>query len=291
MRCLRGFMCAGLIVAIALPAAIGASDKRERVDSHWRDRTVIIDGDSGEWAGPLVPVDRKHPVTAAAVNDGQFLYLVLSTSEAAMRAQIMRQGLIVWFDPSGGDKKVFGVKFPVGMAGGDMGGRGRGFRREDPPDSGQGERPEAPPRAEPLNPPNRLEVLGPKKDDVHSFLADAVPGIAVKVGSVEGSLVYELKVPIALSADFQYAIGAKPGALIGFGLETPKVEKPSRESGGGMGGMGGGGGMGGRGGRGGGGGRGGMGRGGGGESGGMGRGGFEPPKPVKAWATIQLSAK
>jgi hypothetical protein len=134
-------------------------------------------------------------------------------------------------------------------------------------------------------------VLGPKKDDVHSFLADAVPGIAVKVGSVEGSLVYELKVPIALSADFQYAIGAKPGALIGFGLETPKVEKPSRESGGGMGGMGGGGGMGGRGGRGGGGGRGGMGRGGGGESGGMGRGGFEPPKPVKAWATIQLSAK
>ena len=102
------------------------------------------------------------------------------------------------------------------------------------------------------------------------------PGIAVKVGEVRGYFVYELKVPLARTAEWPYAIEAKSGALIGFGLETPKMERPSRE-GGGTGGFGGrGGGMGGRG-------------------GGMGgrRGGDrnqpEQAKPLKSWATIQLA--
>jgi hypothetical protein len=104
------------------------------------------------------------------------------------------------------------------------------------------------------------------------------PGIAVKTGNVEGYAVYELKVPLEKTADAPYAIEAKAGAVIGFGLESPKVEQPSREGrgGGGFGGMGGG--MGGRGG-----GMGGHG-GGGGE-----RGGYEAPKPLKMWAAIKLA--
>jgi len=112
------------------------------------------------------------------------------------------------------------------------------------------------------------------------------PGIAVKVGEVQGYLVYELKVPLTRTADLPYAIEAKPGALIGFGLETPKMERPSREGQGGMGGFGGGGGGGGMGGRG--------GRGGGGMGGRRGGGGdrnqSEQAKPLKSWATIQLAA-
>ncbi len=131
---------------------------------------------------------------------------------------------------------------------------------------------------------NRLEILGPEKDDAHSFVADRAPGVTVKLAEVEGSIVYELKVPLAASADAPYAIGTQPGATIGLGLETPKVERPSMEGrrGGGMGGFGGG--MGGRGG--------GMGgRGGGmGGRGGGGRGGFEPAKPMKIWATVRLAS-
>src|SRR3954470_20467851 len=128
-------------------------------------------------------------------------------------------------------------------------------------------------------PTDRLEVYGPQKDDAHSFVTTMAPGIAVKTGNVEGYAVYELKVPLAKTADAPYAIEAKPGALIGFGIETPKVEQPSHEGRGGMGGFGGG--MGG--GRGGGGGMGGHG-GGGGE-----RGGVEQVKPLKVWAAIQLA--
>ena len=123
----------GIALAIVPVIALGASSKKQRIDSHWKDREITIDGDNGEWPGPLVPVDEHQRLDAAAFNDGQFLYLVLSTRDATLRAQIIGQGLIVWFDPGGGDKKAFGIKFPVGMGDSEMPGRGRGFHRPDPP--------------------------------------------------------------------------------------------------------------------------------------------------------------
>jgi hypothetical protein len=280
------FVFLGLILGLSVTA--GAA-KRARIDSHWPDREIAIDGDSGDWTGPLAPLDGKHPINAAVANDGQSLYLVLSTSDATVRRQIMRQGLTVWFDPSGGQKKHFGIKFPVGFtpdAGGrdGLGGRGRrggpgGFGR--PRGAGEGDVPgvtegsrDGPDQAEPST---RLEVYGPAKDDAHNFTADAAPGIAVKVGQVEGYVVYELKVPLARTSETPYAIEANPGSAIGLGLETQKFERPQR-----MGGFGGsGGGMGGRGG--------GIGRRGGG-TGDRRNGAFEVPKPLKVWATIQLAA-
>lgn len=248
------------IVAVLLASTAGApAAKRQRLESHWRDRDIVVDGDNGDWAGPLAAVDAKYPITAAVANDREFLFLVLSTGDAAMRRQIMRQGLIVWFDPAGGDKKHFGIKFPVGLALTMAGKGGRGRPGPDQPDE--------PSR---VDPPNRLEVYGPAKDDAHSFVLEAAPGIAVKVGEVAGYFVYELKVPLASTPQTPYAIGGKPGSVIGLGLETPKSEAPRR--GGGFGGSGRG-----------------MGR-----RGGMGDrrdGEFDRPKPVKAWASVELAGR
>ena len=79
----------------------------------------------------------------------------------------------------------------IGTRGG-PGGGGAGYRRT-PPDSGrppdradgQNERRQRDPALED-EPPNRLEVMGSKKEDVRSLVADKAPGIAVKIGQVEG---------------------------------------------------------------------------------------------------------
>jgi len=289
----RGVLCAVGIVLLTSVVGVFAA-KKPSITSQWRDRELAIDGDSGDWPGPLRPIEENRPLMVAAMNDGQNLYLVLSTSDSAERRQILRQGLIVWFDPSGGEKKHFGLKYPVGVPpeerstrGG--GGGGGGYRRG--PGGGGGHPPSDPGSRDPsgssspdqVEPTNRLEVYGPQKDDAHSFVTEMAPGITVKTGQADGYLVYELKVPLAKTADSPYAIETKPGAQIGFGIETPKVEHPSGEGrggpGGGFGGFGGG--MGGRGGGGGG----GMG----GHGGGGGRGEYEQPKPLKGWATIQLA--
>jgi hypothetical protein len=281
------------VAAVLVASAVGvAANKRQLIDSHWRDRDIRIDGDNGDWPGPLTPVEENHPLLTGAMNDGQYLYLVLSTSDATLRRQILRQGLIVWFDPSGGDKKHFGVKYPVGVLPeeassrggyrrGGAGGSGGGYHRPtDDPNSGNTA--QAPPSD--LEVTDRLEVYGPQKDDVHSYVTEMAPGISAKVGQVEGYLVYELKVPLTKTGDAPYGIEAKSGALIGFGVETPKMEQPAHEAGrgGGFGGFGGG--MGGNGG-------GGMGGRGGGGGGSGSRGEFQPPKPLKSWAAIQLAAK
>jgi hypothetical protein len=283
MTNIRVLLLLAIVAGIAAPEALTAESKRQRIDSGWRDGPVVVDGDYGEWKGPLTPLEDHGSITAAALNDGDSLYIVLSTSDPVMRMQILRQGLIVWFDPGGGTKKRFGVKFPVGAGLDADAARGWGTRRgRDGAAQGSGA-PDRDRETNRLEPANRLEVFGPEKDDARSFVADKVPGIAVKVGTVERALVYELKVPLEKTGDFPYAIGAKRGALIGLGLETLKMERPEsseRRSGmGGMGGMGGGA-------RG----RGGMG------GGGMGRGGrgdgnrSDPGKPMKSWATIQLAA-
>jgi hypothetical protein len=280
MRQSRAVWCVATVLVVTAAAGVFAA-KRLQIESRWRDRNVVIDGDNSEWAGPLRPLDENHPIVMAATNDGQFLYVVLSSSDATVRRQILRQGLIVWFDPSGGDKKHFGVKFPVGLLPEEAAGRGRGRFRRDPDGGRPPNEPgsDDPAQSDQPEPTNRLEVYGPQKDDAHSFVTDMAPGIAVKIGQVEGYLVYEIKVPLARTADTPYAIEAKPGALIGFGLETPKMERPARERQGGRGGFGGrGGGMGGRGGD---------------RMGGRDRGDrnrLEQPKPLKSWATLQLAA-
>lgn len=280
---MKPYIAVVVLVACAAPLTLAARADRVHLDSHHKDRDIVIDGDSGDWAGPLVPLDDQHPLSVAVANDGESLYLVLTASDAAIRRQILREGLIVWFDPEGKDKKHFGIKFPVGALPTE---RGRGQRgdRGEPNDQGQGTRPPGAPAFE--EPVDRLEILGPKKDDAHSFVLERAPGVSVKVAQAQGSIVYELKVPLAASADVPYAIGTKPGATIGLGLETPKMEGPAMAGrrGGGMGGFGGG--TGGRGG----GGMGGRGGGMGGRGGGEGRSQFERAKPMKIWATVRLAS-
>jgi hypothetical protein len=243
--------------------------------------TIAIDGVNQEWSGKLVPI-KDTQVSMAFYNDDQFLYLCLTTSDRATRSQIQRQGLSLWFDADGGKKKAFGLEFPLGM---------RGMtvveRRGDTGEPGLAQRPLDADQ-------ERIGILtSGKSTERESLRLEEAGRIQAKIGDDNGVLVYEMKVPLRKSDAAPYAIGAKPGGIIGIGLQTPEFQWRDGGSGtgGGEGRPGGGGGgswggMGGRGGMGGGGMGGGRGRGG--EAGMRGRG--EMPKPLKHWTTVELAA-
>ena len=115
-------------------------------------------------------------------------------------------------------------------------------------------------------------------------------GIDIAAGQPEGSLVYELRVPLAVSADRPFAVESSPGKTVGLRFETG--EMPTGGAPGGRGGHSGGtgGGYGGHGGWGGG--YGGRGGGMGGGYGGRSRGqyGATQAKPVKVWTVVHLAA-
>jgi hypothetical protein len=273
------------VILLAVSATLVASDK-PRFESSPRLEAVTIDGKFDDWPGNLEPFADK-PLSLQFQNDGEYLYMRLAASDNATRMQILRQGLTVWFDPGGGTKKHFGIRYPV-------------IDKAQYPDSGQGGRGgggygghrggsqpghEGTPESEPAEPSRteRVDILGPGKDDAREMTRDHLPGIDVALRTEQGILQYELKVPLAKTEDHPMAIEAQAGKPVGFGFDAPKSQQQSGNygRGGGMGGYGGG--MGGRGG-----GMGGHGGGMGGHGGG-GQRGSEAPKPLGGWGTISLA--
>jgi hypothetical protein len=273
-----------LFFLVCVSVLSAAASEKPHFDSQLRDGAITVDGRYDDWYGNLQPFEAA-PVAVQFLNDHDFLYMRLTASASAERREILRQGFTVWFDPAGGTKKHFGIRYPVVErgTGGDEGGHGYGGyggRRGGGDDRGG----EAEASHE-TSPGDRLDVLGPGKDDARMLTRDHAPGIDVAVRSEEGMLQYELKVPLVRTADHPYAIEAVAGKAVGVGLEAG--QPPHSSFGGGRGGFGGGGMGGGRGG-------GGMGGHGGGTHGGGGGGGrdgegYQAAKPLKGWGLVTIA--
>ena len=305
-----------VVCAVALAVAVAAESLR--IESVWSTEAPTVDGKLTEWSAPLVALG-STPLSLGVQNDGQFVYVALASSDQATRMMLGAAGFTVWMDPSGKNKKSFGITVPPTIAGG-HGMRGRGPGGGPPPDqSGATDQPgqegqKDPPQGGPGGPGGpavgaitSIEVLGASKDDKRRFeLAYArTIGLDAAARVAEGVLVYELRVPLAVTEAQPYGVKSSPGATIGLGIETSQPPEPTGGRFGGAGaktGTGGdptGGGGGGRGGLPppgmGGGGAGGMG-GGGGQPGGMGGGppgggreGMREVKPIKVWTVVQLA--
>src|SRR5260221_5507986 len=131
--------------------------------------------------------------------------------------QIMRMGLTLWFDSAGGTKKKYGIRYPVVERGEDRGGRdggggsggGRGRR------GGGGQ-----PSDDAPAPADRVDILGPGKDDARSLTRDHLSCVDVAIRAEQGTLQYELKMTLARRADHTYAIYAAPGQTIVVSIDT-----------------------------------------------------------------------
>ena len=254
---------------------------------------VVIDGRAGDWTA-LTPFETAH-VAVGVANDAETLSIAITSTDQAQRRQLVAAGLLVWFDPAGGKKRVLGVRFPGEFGNGARPEFGRERQGQGtPPDrqAGAGQEAPAPPTDFRLPPLTWFELRGPKDDDRRRLQQNAVSAIAVARDLHEGVLGLELKIPLAKDPATGLGIGVQPGAVLGLGLETPAFERPDtpapssdRGGRGGMGGMGGGmGGMG----------RGGMGGGGmGGRPGVPAAAGGDRPeraKPIKVWTTVKLAS-
>lgn len=81
--------------------------------SGWKDKNIKIDGRSDDWVGSLTYVDKQN-ISLGVVNDTDYLYICLAAEDQALISRILRQGMILWFNPEGGKNKTFGINYPVG---------------------------------------------------------------------------------------------------------------------------------------------------------------------------------
>jgi len=182
------------------------------IDSQRPAQPIIVDGQTEDWAGRLYIIG-DGPVSLGLANDRDNLYVCLLAEDNFLRAQIMMQGLTVWFDPQGGKKETLGLKYPLG--------RPRGGR----PGPGPGQEPEGPDFDRlPAQPPAEVEIIRAGEKNPQKMSIAEARGIELRAVSSSGLLVYELKIPLLRSADHPIAVGVEPGRSVGVGFETGKAD-------------------------------------------------------------------
>ncbi len=218
----RRFAAAVLVSLLTLlVVVVGAAPPQ--LNAFWRDREIRVDGVNTEW----VRLDELEKGPAVAVtNDNDDLYMIVLSSDPQMRRQL-RRGVIMWFDPTGGKKETFAIGIPG----------------TPPPLRGSDEPPATSDAvtAQP-EPIDQFDVYGPGKNQRQLVRLEPTLGIEMASALSQGTLAYELRLPLKRDGAKIYAVGAAPGATIGFALATPETPvQPSRGFGrpGGPGGRGG----------------------------------------------------
>jgi len=193
----RGWLVC-LPVALAFGAGLLAAGcgSAAQVASAWRMRGVTIDSAERDWKSQFTEINGTR-VFIGMQNDGSYFFLRILAPEEQFRRQIAGPGMTVWFEPEGGKK--IGVLYPMGT----------GMRD--------------------------LEIMGTDNNDRTLFSPLEVPGIRVRIGSSEGSSMYELKIPLQATKDLPYAVGVTPGSTFRIEIKTEKEVASRPEGGGGMG--------------------------------------------------------
>jgi hypothetical protein len=199
--------CAAIVPALVLT---GAADPT--IAAKWHDPIVVVDGTITDWprlehvlAGPDVGVQ----------NDDQSLYLAVATKDRTLRRQLAT-GLIVWLDGTAKRVQTFGVRLE-GLA-------PRPLEGETPDNTT-----DVTSRNTILNRLDSFDLLGPAKNQRRLIDSAVEIGAALASGVEDGTVVYELKIPLEKSSGTPHAIGVKPGATIALGLETPADPKPPHD--------------------------------------------------------------
>jgi len=256
--CVLSYTLLSVSVLLAVVTLSGCSSTIE-LTSRWTNHELKVDGTGAEWndAATLIPGPQ---VLVGIKNDRENLYVCLKTSNRITQVQMLALGTTVWIDAEGKKNRTFGIQFPVsGLL------QGRRFPSQQNPEELQRLIDAA---------QRQFDILGPGKDE-HLRIADKQEkGLDVHLGFADGTLTYELKVPLHKTPEHVYAVGADPSKPLTIGLETgdysdamrTQLSGSSRPAGGSGDGRGG--------------------RGGGQSPGGM---GSDAPEPLKHWLIVHLT--
>jgi hypothetical protein len=198
--------------------------------SNWAANKISVDGEISDWSGIIKKEEGKN-YSLGISNDDKFFYLSIATDNRMTMMQMLRNGITIWIRPYGYETDVFGIKYPIAKQT-DLA-ELRGVNRDM------------------MNPANlenlfksflekqnELEIINPEKYPLAALPIANNMGIKAKLGYGNQIFTYELQIPLMVTDDHQFALGALPGEDFGVRIEVDEFK-----IGGTGGGMGQGGGM------------------------------------------------
>jgi hypothetical protein len=116
------FLCGALAFSLVLGAGCGSARNSQGSESgpssttaQWQGQPLTIDGSDRDWVKPLPYFIKAENVAFTISNDGQNLYILLSTKSPQEQQKIIQGGMSVWVntkaDKSNGD--AVGIGYPL----------------------------------------------------------------------------------------------------------------------------------------------------------------------------------
>jgi len=199
-----------------------------KLNSSWQSDEIKIDGDVSEWSTNIQPVPDKK-VSVGFRNDDKFLYISLASEDRSKIMMITRAGLIIWFQPESGDKNKFGIRYPIATEVLPIG-SAQGIRRDGGEESNMDKM-----FARILGQQTEFQIINKDKFPLTVLPLVNNEGIRAKLGFHSNQFVYELKVPLAGTSNYSYAVDVRPGGKLNIKFETEELSREAMRSAGGGG--------------------------------------------------------
>jgi len=109
------------VVLISLSLTIGCRSSRGDQSSSpsetgiWPQRPIIVDGSDGDWVKPLPYTNRKEKLNYSVSNDGDNVYIIISTRSPQEQQKIIEGGMTVWVNSKAEKEEStsVGIGFPL----------------------------------------------------------------------------------------------------------------------------------------------------------------------------------
>lgn len=212
-----------LLVVLLGALVMGACSGPPTLQSGSLTQPPTIDGALSEWGGSLSYVDDES-VAVSVVPTDSLLYVALSTQDKGLIRTVLRDGLIVWVDPTSKKKRTYGIRYPLGLRIQRSNQVGPASRSSEASSASRSQ------RAMSVFDRLSLKELGIIRDGTtHARIpAQFSSGVRAQVQIDPGALVYELAIPTGESAgaqaERQHGLRTTLGSTVDVGLATPKAD-------------------------------------------------------------------
>jgi hypothetical protein len=199
-------------IFVFLCVLVGACSGPATISSPSMTEAPSVDGSLEEWDGQLSQVGDEAVSVASAPTDS-LLYVAVLVQDRALVQSIAANGLVLWVDPSGKQRRTYGVQYPLGLR------RQQARQDERGTEASAGEGLDAVSLSE-------LEVV---RGDTsrHRIPAQFSSGLRGHATLDPSALVYELAIPVgsAQGASQQHGLRASLDGPVGLGLQIPQPDE------------------------------------------------------------------
>ena len=239
-----GVICLGVVFTV-VSCSSSRHSKSTRLPGNWQVQPIVVDGDNKDWPSPYPEYDEKAQLGYAISNDKENLYITVETGDPATQLKILREGLTVWIDRTGGKEEVTAINFPIPVNNGQK--EERAPRQKAAPAAGQGQLG----LSSDATQKRRMDI----EDKVRAAMGDAKEyslqgfkscnlqfpimetdscGIVVRMGlDADNELVWEAKVPFKSFYFKPQVSRPDKGKALTVCFETTAMKRPPGQSGGG----------------------------------------------------------